>query len=139
MTDGMVTIGELRGYRDAVRELRELRELICEEKLAMRAAGTAGGGIGGGGTPGDRLGAEISRHEARVERYTRRAAELEAERIRIEDTIAGLASPKQRRVLTLRYIRGLPRRSVAVRLGISERAVSAITLRAAEYLSGRRA
>ena len=112
-----MTKERLRKYRDIVREIRQIEDLLAEVEARMAAPKVPQltGMPGGGPKDPDKMTGIVARHMALVERYQARLAELEAEQLEIEEAIEAL-DPRERTLCRLRYIQGKSWEAICVEM-----------------------
>lgn len=101
----MVTKKMLEEYRSSVREVRELRSRVRQAELAAKER---------------ELESDKRRAMEVAARYEAIADEREDTLLQIDMAIDALSSVDQRRIIRMRYVDGLSRTAVAMRIGISD-------------------
>ncbi len=123
-------------YLDALRrELHCQREKIASLEAAARYLSPAGDGIGGSGSPSDRVGkmaGQIADEKEELEWMKEKYSQAVAAAAKV---LSNLSDPLEREVLTKRYIAGLSWDNVSQKVGYSYRAIQRIKKQAFKKLS----
>ena len=117
---------QLRSYRAAVHEVRDITErIICVRSQAERVT-AALTGMPGGGLRDDNIQSCVALLDELERRYVERLRETIRLLTAIEDGIDALPDERHRQVLRMRYIDGLGWEEIAERMGYTKRQITNI-------------